>query len=596
MLFFGGSGPLSINDAETPARYGLVADGNSHPLSDFYGTLEGAQAAFNGALYFITSLGQEADWAACKATSNAAFGGDLELITAYEDVTANSAANTIIDTTQNWVVNQHAGRTAFRKFASNGFVDSAVILANTENTLTLVSDLFTGAPVSVDDGNTYAIGYGEHGSVNARLNKPIYLPGGRYWFGNDTWRIRNLSGGKIVGAGKRSAILTGSATVQAFDGIWYSALSDYSVECQTDDATAAMEIDGNIPGHDYETRGVQGVTLMNMLIDGGGSDHALTMCRLGGSAAQGSECLFPGLHLSNARVSVYFQNGFNALANTFIGGNCQNYQKDGLSVAGGTIAVFNMGFQSQSGYKQIENGGADISVGSSGAYEACSIYGCRTESLRFLNNVGSVNCDVRAVRQRVAIGPWSPGTTFGPSAPSYKAIFEDGRLFVATTPGTTHASVEPDWTSVADGGTVSDNDIVWTHIVFNSIYNGYGSVDRKTVIVEVGNIAASAPEALVSVDTDYQMVDADDAVFMECLAAPRTVVLPVLPDQSLALGKVVEISKTDVSSNALTIEPGTETIHGGSSPLVIAGGSRGTKRLRFGIRGQITPATWMDVG
>lgn len=103
-LLFSGTGiitPFSVGDvtivvdpasdlaqAVTPQMFGAIADGSSHPLSTRFGSLAAAQAAYNGAYSFITSLSQEIDYAAIKAASNFCFGAD-----ASEHAFTNSKLN-----------------------------------------------------------------------------------------------------------------------------------------------------------------------------------------------------------------------------------------------------------------------------------------------------------------------------------------------------------------------------------------------------------------------------------------------------------------------------------------------------------------------
>jgi hypothetical protein len=554
-----------------PADYGLIADGNSHPLSGFYGSLAAAQTDYP----FVTALAQEIDYCACKMASNLAFGGDLQIQTAYTVVSQASDDTHIYDASQNWTVNEHAGKTAFRKFTSNGFVTSVTIASNTATVLTLVAPMPSGA---IGATNEYALGYGEHGSEGVHLNRSIELPAGSYRFGNDTWLIRNLAGGKITGTGRRNTIIRGNKTLLAFDGVWYTHVAHLSLECQATDAVAALELDGNVPGHPYATRGVQGVTLQDLLIDGGGSTYALAMTRQGGSSGQGSECGFINCHLQNASFACYYQNGFNALANTFFGGNFQNYPKHGAYIVGGTFGFINTGFQSTHGYKQLENDGYDISCGSAGAYEGCIVYGCRTESLRFLKNVGAVRVDVRACVGNLAMSSWFATTTYGAAAALYKAIMGGGRLFVATTEGTTGTS-QPDWAAVATGGTVVDGTVIWTETPFNSIDNQLGSVDLESVAMRGGGSMAIRPKHnLITTAVDYTALR-EDILIVDCTAGPRTVTLTA--PASIGRGHVVTVKKSDTSANAVTISLPASGFEDGAGSITIPGGSRGSRTLTY---------------
>lgn len=557
-----------------PANYGLVADGATHPLSQFYGSLGAAQADFP----FASALTQEVDYCACKLAANHAFGGDLEIQTAYATVSQASDDTHIHDATQAWTVNEHAGKTAFRRFISNQFVTSVTIQSNTATVLTLAAPMPSGA---IGSTNEYAIGYGEHGSDGVHLNRTLELPAGSYRFGNDTLLIRNLAGGRIEGEGRRQTIIRGNKTLITFDGVWYTHIAHLSLECQATDAVAAMEIDGNVPDHPYVTRGVQGVTLQDLLVDGGGSTYALAMTRQGGGGGQGSECSFINCHIQNASFACYYQNGMNALANTFIGGNFQNYTKHGAYIVGGTFGFMNTGFQSTHGYKQIENDGYDIKCGESGAYEGCFTYGCRSESLRFLHNTGAVRVDVRSCVGNVAVQGWFAETAYGALAAQYKAIVVGARLWVATTEGTTGEEV-PDFASVADGGTVADGTVVWTETPFTSIYNAFGSVDLDTVAMRGGGKLIYTPQGgrVVTTTTNYT-VTFESVVLVDATAGQIAITIKMLADLGLLRGRTVTIKKVDVSANTVVITT-TGGYEGGGSTVTIPGSARGWVTLMWG--------------
>lgn len=57
-----------LSDSYDPMDFGAVADGTSHPLSGYFGTLGAAQAIYPHA----TALTNQIDWAACQAATNAA--------------------------------------------------------------------------------------------------------------------------------------------------------------------------------------------------------------------------------------------------------------------------------------------------------------------------------------------------------------------------------------------------------------------------------------------------------------------------------------------------------------------------------------------
>src|SRR6185503_9454048 len=181
----------------------------------------------------------------------------------------------------------------------------------------------------------------EHGDANAMLNRPMFIPAGKCQLGNDVWLIRNASGINVRGAGRRASILQGSGpSVFRADGLWYSHFEDLGFE-STGTAIATVDIDGNVPGHPYATRGVQANTFKDCKFEGNGrATYAFALTRLGnppGPGAQGSENLFLNCHFEGSTFANFYSTGYNALQNTFIGGNFQNYQKHGIYIVAGSI-------------------------------------------------------------------------------------------------------------------------------------------------------------------------------------------------------------------------------------------------------------------
>lgn len=420
-------------DALTPQDFGAYADGSNHLVSADYATLGDAQAAYDGAYFFLTSTNVQADWAACQAM-------------------------------------------IYRALGPPG---------------------------------------GEHGVSNASLNKRMFFPPGDYWLGGNSLDIKNTVGAIFDGAGRFAVkIRADSKAAFKFDGLWYTQISNFS--CRTDGVSTegAMVVDGNVPGHAYTTRGVQGVTFLNMEFDGGNgpASRCFEMTPLGASGGQGSECIWINCHFINANL-CYYQAGYNALSNTFIGGNFQNYVV-GMYCWGGTFSVFNTGFQSIQFYNQIMAGddwGYDIVCGNPGAGENISIRSCRTESAKFLRQFAGISCRVEGVAQNVAMNPWYPSTAYGPAGIS-REIQADRTAFIATTPGTS-GTVEPNWAAVANGATVTDGTITWTRTDFPWLKsNGGISIDFETVGCDVGKIELENPQLTLGMKnlttaTPYQIRD-----------------------------------------------------------------------------------------
>jgi hypothetical protein len=327
----------------------------------------------------------------------------------------------------------------------------------------------------------------EHAYANRTLNKPLYLPGGCYNLGEDTWVVRNAVGVHIHGAGRLVTRVVSNSTAFRTDGLWYSRIEGIEFASVSNGATVAFDIDGNVPGHPYDTRGVQGNTFTNLMIDGGGSSYAFALCRQGQSGGQCSENLYLDLHLNNASSAVYYQYGFNALNNTFIGGNFQNYPKHGIQLVAGSLNLFSVGFQSTHQYRQILEGGFDIDASSAGVWDRIIVDGCRTESLRFYNGAWSQYGILRGVQQRASVFEWSANTPLKLDTVIVRKTNAGEKLFRVTTEGTSGAS-QPVWPS---SGTVRDGTITWTETEFEVVHLVAGEISGSSF--QVGNVVLEVP-------------------------------------------------------------------------------------------------------
>jgi hypothetical protein len=560
----------------TPSDYGLIADGTSNPLSGVYANLAAAQAAFGGAYYFVTDLTQEIDYCAVKAASNAAFGPDLEL-SDYNDTgavgTSASLVVNVVGNTDVWTLDEHAGKQVWLRYV-NEYIQEATVVSNTTkssggNGILTVAN-WTG-PFGVFDwdlganATEYAFArYGENGD-DSNLNKRLYLPAGDYQFGADTWTIRNLRSGVIEGAGRLATNLNGDDVVLAFDGLWYSKIGGFS--CTTSGGIAAIEVDGessfDAGWQQYETRGVQGVTFHDLYAIQQNGDYALTMLRQGGSSGQGDGIVFINCHLNGADEACYYQNGFNALSIMFLGGNFQDYPKYGAYITGGTCNFYGASFQSNVPYTQYVNGAFDIFVGYSAAGgEGVVIENCRSEGLQFLTVGNAVNAAVRACSIRPAIGGWSAATAYTGASDQTKAVIENGTMFVATTTGTSHATDEPAWSTVANGGTIADGTVVWTRSDFDFIYSEgtAHTVDLVTCNQGVGRVRTTGSRQntpgsiVVTGPTTHYVKPHEGTILVDATAGAVTIELEgrgfVLPSRH----RTVEIIRLDSTvANLITI-------------------------------------------
>jgi hypothetical protein len=426
----------------------------------------------------------------------------------------------------------------------------------------------------------------EHGYTNRALNKPLYLPGGCYNLGDDTWLVRNAVGIHISGASRMSTRVVSNKTAFGTDGLWYSQIEGIEFASLTKTATAAFDIDGNVPGHPYDTRGVQGNTFKDLLIEGGGSDYAFSLCRKGQSGGQCSENLYLDLHLNNASFAVYYQYGYNALNNTFIGGNFQNYPKHGIYLVAGSVNLFSVGFQSTRQYQQLANGGSDIDASQAGVNDKLLIYGCRTESLRFFNGAWSQTADIRGLNQTPSVAAWSAKANFGVDTVTIAATAAGNKLFRATTAGTTGAE-PPIWPST---GTIKDGTITWTETEFNAVSLASGQLSVSTITV--GNLQLAnnqQQQQTVEVRTDYTASVLDDLLLVDASKANILITLP-----TAFLGKTYTVKKWDTTAHTVTIHYGG--VGNGielTGDVVIPGGSRGYVTLAKAGGGNLSGAFWI---
>ena len=278
---------------------------------------------------------------------------------------------------------------------------------------------------------------------------------------------------KVTGSGQLSTHLRSPNANPALNinGLWYSSFSDLTFEATTHTTgNGVLEIDGNYDGTHHQS--VQFLTFSSVLVAGVGvgdgqlSEYTTAVCRQGGSSCQGSNLVFVNTAMSGASTAVYYQNGFNSLSNQFMGGDFQNYTKDGIYVLNGNVfLVGGPTFENATGCAQLLNGGWDVHT-AGGAYPVQVISGVRSQGWNLFN---APNASIDAITQTPAWVSYAANTAFPLNTP-ISEMGADGlqHLYCATTAGTS-ASSPPTWPA---SGTVTDGStLVWTEETYNAINN-----------------------------------------------------------------------------------------------------------------------------
>src|SRR5437667_1721832 len=284
---------------------------------------------------------------------------------------------------------------------------------------------------------------GPANSSDSKQTRSLYLPSANYLV-NKTPTVTQLKGATIYGAGRLMTTITSTFAGPAFqtNGCWYTQFTGIQFTGTTPHDGAVFELDGNYDG--INEQGVQANTFKDCLFDGHSVvKYGLALVRRGGNKAQGSENLFLNCHFGNAKIAGVYINGYNALQNTFLGGNIQNCL-NGIYVEAGSINVDSMGLQN--GFQsQIEHHGFDIVLRNS-ADDHSSIKNCRTESACFIDS-GKNHYIVLDNNNVVnAFGEWTVRQAYpqGAITRGWKGGNGNGHVHIAMTGGTSGAS-EPQW-------------------------------------------------------------------------------------------------------------------------------------------------------
>lgn len=221
-----------------------------------------------------------------------------------------------------------------------------------------------------------------NGSTNAYLNLPLYFPAGNYLISKPI-TFRSVHGGRITGAGRYSTQITQTVSGSSCfvtNGFEFSIVEGMYLQAQGS-GCVCFDLDWDNTG----SAALQSNTFRDMAFGAPNTNGSDIGLRIGNTGYMGSENSIINCFFANCATAAVKTCNFNALSNTFYGGNIEGCSNYGIWVSEGSAAgIFGVGFQ---------NGSAntfDIYVANS-AQDVCSIIGCRSESKNFASLANSVH-------------------------------------------------------------------------------------------------------------------------------------------------------------------------------------------------------------
>lgn len=337
-----------------------------------------------------------------------------------------------------------------------------------------------GATGTGDDSNAFQDMFAAMRSTGAPM---ALLRGQDYEASVELTDVRGLT---VVGAGRYYCKWrgTGGAPALLMDGAWYNRFQGiYFTTGAAIAAAGVIELDKR-----SGTFGVQGNLFDSCYFDGSGlSDYAFTMCRVGQSAAQGSENTFNSCHFQSPVLDGYYQLGFNALQNTFLDCNFQAFPRNGI-IAVGSLQLLSCAFQcaQENLYTQILNNGWDVNVANGGVYDRILVHGCRTESLRFLTAGFAQIASINSLTHEPSIPTWDGNPKLLNAVCYATTAAGNVKMYKVVTAGNPGGS-PPVW---PETGTVADGSVVWQQEQFAVVQFFQGGLCEHSNI-KLGQIAGS---------------------------------------------------------------------------------------------------------
>lgn len=376
---------------------------------------------------------------------------------------------------------------------------------------------------------------------------------------------------KGMGRDYTKILATGGTPAVQCNGIWRSRFEGLFFETSASISSAAVfEMDGHYDG--VNTQGVQGNTILDCYFNANQlAPYAFAMTRRGTNNGQGSENLFLNSNFDGGTSACYFQDGSNALQNTFIGGNFQSYPINGIYIHGGAVEVFSTGFQSTFAFSQYDNDGWDINVGDFGVGERIVVSGCRSESMQFFRDGGAQPGILIGCSNRLGFeGSWSANTALALDFAVLKTGVSLGvQLYRVTTAGTTGGS-PPTWPNT---GTVADGSVVWTAIQFDVVERNAGQSIGNNWEVGYDCPINFLDEIVIELTDDYTMTrNAYESVTFLVNATSKDITITL--DSTLAKGQIINVKKYDTTAHTVTLTggPNSPDLNG---PIIIPGGTQG---------------------